>query len=78
MPYSHMTPITTHQNVLSSADNRRRLDESISRAMERYKSDFEAVREKSARLRAARESLEKQTAEEPKAGKPARRNRAIS
>lgn len=53
-----MEPITTHQNQLSSAERTRQLEESIARAMDRYRNDFEAVREKSARLRAAREALE--------------------
>lgn len=53
-----MEPITTHQNQLSSAERTRQLEESIARAMDCYRNDFEAVREKSARLRAAREALE--------------------
>ena len=40
-----MTPITTHQNTLSSAESRRQLDESIERAMERNKGELEALRE---------------------------------
>lgn len=57
-----MTPMTTHQNQLSSAESRRQLDESIERAMERYRGEFEAVREKSARLRALREASEQEPA----------------
>ena len=57
-----MTPITPHQNTLSSAESRRQLDESIERAMDRYRSDFEAVRENSARLRAVREERDREAA----------------
>lgn len=51
-----MTPMTTHRTTLSSAESRRQMEESIERAMTRYKSEFEAMREKSARLRALREA----------------------
>lgn len=51
-----MTPTTANQKQLSSAENRRQLEESVERAMQRYKSDFEAVRANSARLREAREA----------------------
>lgn len=60
-----MTPITTHQNTLSSAESRRQLDESIERAMDRYRTDFEAVRENSARLRAVREARDREAAATP-------------
>lgn len=78
-----MTPITTHQNHISTADSRRQLEESIGRAMERYRSDFEAVREKSARLRAEREALETEHASTRAAGKslnrpPVSRHRTAS
>ncbi|MDQ0504126.1 hypothetical protein [Xanthobacter agilis] len=53
-----MTPITTHQTQLSSSERRRQLEESTAHAMERYRSDFEAVREKTSRLRAEREARE--------------------
>lgn len=53
-----MTPTTANQKQLSSAENRRQLEESVERAMQRYKSDFEAVRANSARLREAREAQE--------------------
>lgn len=53
-----MTPITTHQSGLSSAERARQLEESTARAMERYKTDFEAVRAKTSKLRAAREARE--------------------
>ncbi|MDI4663551.1 hypothetical protein K9U40_04245 [Xanthobacter autotrophicus] len=52
----------THENRLSSTERTRQLEESIARAMERYRNDFEAVRENSARLRAAREALEAENA----------------
>lgn len=68
-----MTPITTHQNTLSSAESRRQLDESIERAMERNKGELEAVREKSARLRALREASEREAAAAPP---PKRRRKA--
>lgn len=78
-----MTPITTPQNHISTADSRRQLEESIGRAMERYRSDFEVVREKSARLRAEREALEAENASTRAAGKklnrpPASRYRTAS
>lgn len=69
-----MTPITTQQNHLSSAERTRQLGESIARAMERYKNDFEAVREKSAKLRAQREALEAENASTKAASRrPARK-----
>lgn len=60
-----MTPITPHQNTLSSAESRRQLDESIERAMDRYRTDFEAMRENSARLRAVREARDREAAAIP-------------
>lgn len=69
-----MTPITAHQNHLSSADNRRQLEESIARAMERYRGDFEAIREKTSRLRAEREAREAESAStHPSSRRPARK-----
>lgn len=68
-----MTPIMTHQNTLSSADSRRQLEQSIERAMERYRSDFEAVREKSAKLRAQREALDAENASKAAAGRKSAR-----
>lgn len=64
-----MTPITPHQNTLSSAESRRQLDESIERAMDRYRTDFEAVRENSARLRAVREARDREAAATPASSK---------
>lgn len=61
-----MTPITTHQNSLSSAESRRQLDESIERAMERNRGELEAVRQKSARLRALREASESEAVPAPR------------
>ncbi|GLI23948.1 hypothetical protein GGQ86_003990 [Xanthobacter flavus] len=61
-----MTPITTHQNSLSSAESRRQLDESIERAMERNRGELEAVRQKSARLRALREATESEPVPAPR------------
>ena len=52
-----MTPISPHQNDLSSTERRRQLEESTARAMDRYKTELEAVRAKTSRLRAAREAL---------------------
>lgn len=43
---------------LSSGERKRQLEESVTRAMDVYKSDFEAVRDRTARLRAAREASE--------------------
>jgi len=60
-----MTPITPHQNLRSSADSRRQLEESVERAMARYRGDFEAVREKTARLRAEREMRESEEVPAP-------------
>lgn len=71
-----MTPMTTHQGRLSSADSRRQLEESIARAMDRYRTDFEAVREKSAKLRAQREAAEAEAENAAKGAtvrKPARK-----
>lgn len=51
-----MTPTTPHQSNLSTADRRRQLEESTSRAMDRYRDDFEAQRAKTSRLRAEREA----------------------
>lgn len=68
-----MTSTTPLQN-LSTAERRRQLEESTSRAMERYRTDFEAQRAKTSRLRAEREARE---AEAPPA-KPARSRRAAA
>ncbi len=65
--------MTTHQKTLSSAESRRQLDESIERAMERNRGELEAVRAKSARLRALREASEKEAAAAPL---PKRRRKA--
>lgn len=72
-----MTPTTPHQKQQSSAENRRQLEESVSRAMERYKSDFEAVRAKSERLREAREARDDATAQKaPADPAPVKKKRA--
>lgn len=69
-----MTPTTPHQKQMSSAESRRQLEESVERAMERYKSDFEAVRAKSERLRMAREARDDASAKAP--SEPAGKKRA--
>lgn len=53
-----MTSITAHQNHLSSAESRRQLEESTARALDRYRSEFEALRANTARLRSEREARE--------------------
>ena len=58
-----MTPMTTHRTTLSSAESRRQMEESIDQAMTRYKSEFEAMREKTARLRALREARDLEAAQ---------------
>ena len=60
-----MMPMTPHQNPLSSAERRRQLDESTTRAMNRYKSEFEALRTKTSRLRAEREARELEIPSKP-------------
>lgn len=50
---------TTKSKIsLSSGERKRQLEESVTRAMDVYKSDFEAVRDRTAKLRAAREASE--------------------
>lgn len=67
-----MTEQPPHQKAPSSAESRRQLEESVARAMERYKSDFEAVRANTVRLREAREAQElKDVPVAPKARKRA-------
>mgnify|MGYP000252798513 CR=1 FL=1 len=46
-----------HERI-SSSDRRRQLENSIAQAMDRYNSDFEAIRANTARLRALREARE--------------------
>ncbi|MEP9348604.1 hypothetical protein [Xanthobacter sp. KR7-225] len=70
-----MTSTTPLQN-LSTAERRRQLEESTSRAMERYRTDFEAQRAKTSRLRAEREAREASEAATPP--KPARGRRAAA
>jgi len=69
-----MKPVTTHQNHLSSTERARQLEESTARAMERYRSEFEALRARTARLRAEREAREAAAPAPPQKGrKPARK-----
>ncbi|MFG1344911.1 hypothetical protein V5F59_08450 [Xanthobacter autotrophicus DSM 431] len=67
-----MTLITTHQNNLSSAERRRQLEESTARAMERYRSEFEATRAKTSRLRAEREARQEEIPAKPRSRMPAK------
>jgi len=75
------TSSQTQPDRISSTDRRRQLEESISQAMARYRSDFEAVRANSARLRAQREAMEAEIAAQPpqpkKAAKPAKTVKAL-
>lgn len=79
--WCRMTPTTPNQKQLSSAESRRQLEESVQRAMERYKSDFEAVRANSERLREAREARDEAVRDEAQAkdahAKPAVKKQAV-
>lgn len=48
----------TQTEKVSSSDRRRQLEESVASAMVRYRSDYEAVRVNTARLREQREARE--------------------
>lgn len=74
-----MTPTTVHQSNLSTADRRPQLEESTSRAMDRYRDEFEAQRAKTSRLRAEREAREASAAAElPPAAAPKPKRRRAS